>query len=151
MSFDSSWFDDVMETIFFCSCRNKFVCESALRNTCTYYMQIIPLFFVWQVWMCFVCMSFEAVIIKIMAFCNVMQYPILHELVTSIFEVEDGDRLLLWIFRTYVNLGCNIMALHKRLIFSLSTWYRLHAVLEGCQVSWSQDITEWVSFRVASY
>ena len=42
------------------------------------------------------------------------------------------------------------MALRERQIFGISTWYRPQAVLEGCRVSWLQDITEWSSVRDAT-
>jgi hypothetical protein len=29
--------------------------------------------------------------------------------------------------------------------FSLSTWYRPQAILEGCRVSWSEEVAEWRS------
>jgi hypothetical protein len=51
----------------------------------------------------------------------------------------------------FVKHGCDLMALHKRAIFGLSTWYRLQAVVDGCPVSLLQAVTEWRSFRVASY
>jgi hypothetical protein len=35
--------------------------------------------------------------------------------------------------------------------FSLATWYRPQAVLEGCRVSWLEAVAEWRSFRVARY
>jgi hypothetical protein len=35
--------------------------------------------------------------------------------------------------------------------FSLSTWYRPQAVVEGGLVNWLQAVTGWRSFRVAGY
>jgi hypothetical protein len=35
--------------------------------------------------------------------------------------------------------------------FSLCIWYCPQVALEGCQVSWLQDIAEWISLCAASY
>ena len=77
MSFDISWFVAVMGTVLFVVVGKSFVWYWSLKYMYIYTMRrSFHCALCDTAEPCFICMTFEAVIVKIMAFCNVMCCPL---------------------------------------------------------------------------